>query len=325
MANLLLTSYCNRTCPYCFAQETMAQSGAQRMSLGEIVDIADQILGSGGDSLGLLGGEPTLHPEFVEIVGYLLRRGLKVRVFTNALVRPGLLERIEALPRERLRFIVNVNSPEIETPEHHRRQIDFIRRLPSSCDLGVNVYRPDLDLSFLVDVASRAGLTGAWIRIGLAQPIVGEANDFLRLEDYRRVTASIVRLAVPAFERKLRLGFDCGFPLCAFSDEQLGCLYRCGANLRFACKAAVDIAPGHEAWSCFPLAQHTRIRYDGHGSIKQLTEVFYEGTRKTRERLGRGVFAECATCVHAELGQCDGGCIAHLVGKEATVEAPAAS
>jgi len=48
--------------------------------------------------VGLLGGEPTLHPQFITILAYLLARGLHVRVFTNGLCGDDLIRRIDAIP-----------------------------------------------------------------------------------------------------------------------------------------------------------------------------------------------------------------------------------
>jgi MoaA/NifB/PqqE/SkfB family radical SAM enzyme len=314
MPNLLLTTTCNRRCPYCFALEALEGSPGRAMTFGEIVDLADRALASDVRTLGLLGGEPTLHPEFAEIALYLVRRGIAVRAFTNGLRPVDGLDELAGAPRERFLFVVNVNAPEIEVPGNHDRQVEFLRRFPKVSDLGVNVFRGGLDLSFLLEVAERAGLEGGWIRVGLAQPIAGEANVFLRPEDYRAAVGPIVRLAEAAIGRGIRVSLDCGFPLCTLTDEEVGRLYRLGANLKFVCQPAVDVAPGGEAWSCFPLARATRVPYDARESLRDLAEAFRRRHEEERRRRGAGIFPECGTCLQREIGRCDGGCLAHLVG-----------
>jgi len=314
MPNILLTTYCNRKCPYCFAMDSMAESGRRDLTLRELVDIADTLVASRQTVVGVLGGEPTLHPDITEAVSYLLQRGLGVTVFTNGICRKAVLDGLLALPnRKALNFVVNVNSPDIESKSNQRAQDRFIKRFRDNVDLGVNVYRSDMDLTFLVDVARRNGLKKRRIRVGLAQPILGAANQFLSLGFYSAVAARLVELARSAFDLGIRLSLDCGFPQCAFADDQLGLLVRYGASIKFVCQAAIDISPDLNAWACFPLQSHTQIKVDRATRIDDLMERFRAMKTGIRGGARKGVFDECATCLYLAQGTCDGGCLAHSV------------
>lgn len=322
MPNIVITTYCNRRCPYCFALDAMEDAPARNMSMPEFVVIADMLVAARRSSVGVLGGEPTLHPQFYEMVWYLVSRGINARVFTNGICSDELMDELETLPRrDRVTFIVNVNFPEIETETNRVRQAKFLRRFAPICDLSLNIFRADLDPLFLADVAREAGIRNRRIRVGFAQPIAGEGNEFLKLEDYRGVARQIVRLAEGVFDQGIVVSLDCGFPLCAFSDEELGRLRRTNANTKFVCDTATDIAPGLMAWSCFPLAKRNRSKVERTTRLEDLEKRFTNMNGDLRKQSARGVFQECEACPYLKRKVCHGGCLAHVVadsGAEAT-------
>ena len=314
MPNILLTTYCNRRCPYCFALDAMEGAQSREMTMSELITVADMIVASGSLSTGVLGGEPTLHPQFYEMVSYLLARGIRVRVFTNGLCRDELMDEMETWRQDgRLKFVVNVNFPQIETEQNRAAQERFIQRFAGVCDLGLNVFRADLDPMFLSDLARRTGVKNRRIRVGLAQPIVGERNEFLSLDYYREVAGKIVKLAEAVFDLGIVVSLDCGFPLCSFTDEQLGRLRRVRADAKFVCSTATDVAPGLIAWSCFPLAKHNRTTIDRATRFKELQDRFLNMNKQYRRRVRRGVFKACDDCPYFEHRVCDGGCLAHVI------------
>jgi radical SAM protein with 4Fe4S-binding SPASM domain len=329
MPNIVITTYCNRRCPYCFALDAMENAPARDMNLRDFVVITDMLVAARRSSVGVLGGEPTLHPQFYEMLWYLVSRGINARVFTNGICSDELMDELDHLPyQDRVTFIVNVNFPEIETDTNRVRQAKFIRRFAEICDLGLNIFRADLDPLFLADVAREAGIRNRRIRVGFAQPIAGEGNEFLKLEDYREVARQIVRLAEGVFDLGIMVSLDCGFPLCAFSDEELGRLRRTNANTKFVCDTATDIAPGLTAWSCFPLAKRNRSSIERTTRLQDLEKRFVEMNAELRQQFSQGIFKECETCQYLKQRVCHGGCLAHVVadsGSEATATQAASS
>ncbi len=102
--DLYVTSQCNRRCTYCFLPTGFFTSGA-RMSLDAFSGVVTWCLRYGVGEVTLLGGEPSLHPSFAEMVATACGRGLDVRVVTNGarrfrrlmedgLIGPGNLSRV---------------------------------------------------------------------------------------------------------------------------------------------------------------------------------------------------------------------------------------
>ena len=80
--DVYVTSPCNRRCTYCFLPSEFFASGA-RMSLDAFSGVVTWCLRHGVGEITLLGGEPSLHPSFAEMVAAASGQGLDVRVVTN--------------------------------------------------------------------------------------------------------------------------------------------------------------------------------------------------------------------------------------------------
>jgi uncharacterized radical SAM superfamily Fe-S cluster-containing enzyme len=93
-----ITERCNLSCPTCFAGSSPAHSNM--MSMEEFTRQVDQLVAggkSGSDMIQLSGGEPTIHPDFLEMVELLFDRGFKqVCINSNGikLAKPAFVERL---------------------------------------------------------------------------------------------------------------------------------------------------------------------------------------------------------------------------------------
>lgn len=79
---LELTTECNNACPGC-GSVYAHQKNALPLSAADWRALIDRLLPM-PPRLRLSGGEPTLHPEFEEIVAYINAQGIPFTVFTNA-------------------------------------------------------------------------------------------------------------------------------------------------------------------------------------------------------------------------------------------------
>ncbi len=80
---LEITDYCDLACPVCFAD---ARAGANHLSVAQVSDMMDRLRRCEGDPevIQISGGEPTRHPQILEILSMARRKGFKkIMVNTN--------------------------------------------------------------------------------------------------------------------------------------------------------------------------------------------------------------------------------------------------
>ena len=266
---------------------------------------------SGLAIVGVMGGEPTLHPEFVPFLERFRAAGLKVRVFTGGLMPRGVLGYLKTQDPEHVRLVINVPAPdEGLTPRQGEQFYETLQELAGLSALAFTICDLRQDLRFLADLAVRFGVRRR-IRLGLGVPRVAARKTVtLAPAQYRAVAPRVLEFAVECRQRGLSLGFDCGFPRCMFSEEDLAVLQGCDVPPVFTCTPVVDIGPDLTTWSCFPLASLDRVPLQDFSTREEVVEHF--GTRQKPYR-SFGIYDRCHVCEHKRCGACSGGCLAHVI------------
>jgi len=316
MPNILLTEKCVRACPYCFAKDYLKEGKESILSWENLIYIADLLESSKEKQLSLLGGEPTLHPDFVDFVLYLNYRKFYVNLFTSGIISDQKLETaskfLSKIPIEDLSFVCNYNHPsssnEIETKQINK----FFKTFSHYISLSFNLYQKDFDINFLVEAILKYGLK-KHIRFGLAQPIPGQKNECLSLDEIREMAENLMNQLEILEKNRITLGFDCGIPLCIFSNKDIGRLFKLNrGRLVFFCSPAIDIGPDMNVWSCFPLSNYEKKSLYDFDSMNDVKKYFSEQILNLRKER-KGIFEECKTCIHFEEKLCSGGCAARVV------------
>ncbi len=319
MPNLLLTEKCVRACPYCFAKAKMDSSKPDEiLSWENLAYIADLFESSNEKNISLLGGEPTLHPDFVDFVLYLLHREFHVNIFTSGIVENSKLDTIgeylSGSNPDRLSIVCNVNEPKLASEKETEKLHRFLSILGHLTTLGFNIFELDFKLEFIFQLVSQYGLRKN-LRLGLAHPIPLSSNKCLDVKDLDKMAERLLSY-VPLFnEYKIAPGFDCGFPLCIFTDEQLGILFKINRNgMNFGCGPALDIGPDMSVWPCFPLSDfHRKSIYD-FNTIADIVNFYREIHDKVRNE-SAGIYEKCDECQLRERGLCAGGCISRTISE----------
>jgi radical SAM protein with 4Fe4S-binding SPASM domain len=331
MPNVLLTQKCVRSCPYCFAKKHMSESTPDDILLWEnLIYLADFFELSGERNISLLGGEPTLHPNFLDFVIYLLERNFNVRVFTSGIMSERVLEgvalAVNNVPPERLSFICNLNDPKrTHAPFAEIERVKrFLTVFGSRTVAGFNIYQTDFELDFLFKYINNYGLRRT-IRLGIAHPIPGKQNIYIFLDDIPSIINRLFSYR-ELFERcRVKPGLDCGFPMCKLSNTQLGWLYQfTGGASSFGCGPAIDIGPDMSVWSCFPLSSFHKKSIFEFDTLQDVIRFYQRMIGLIRMEVG-GIYEECDNCVYREDGICSGGCVAHILSyfqNEARVRVP---
>ena len=249
--DVYVTSQCNRRCTYCFLPSDFFASRA-RMSLTAFSDVVAWCRRYSVSEITFLGGEPSLHPSFAEMVSLASSQGLDIRVVTNGarqfqrLMESGLIG-----PHNMSRVAVSLDTLDETVQDAFRGRgawrdaMDTIRLLVGRgvlFDINVTGVRLVLEgLEELIRFADGAGCRRVNVhwpsRIGLGADLT--ASQIPDREEWQK----LVRLVAgrvetrPDFFVEIERGFlDQDDPLigCAlndFSNLQIlpdGRAYRCG-------------------------------------------------------------------------------------------------
>jgi len=314
MSNIILNGNCNRKCLYCFSN--LADKKDKQMSLDNLTLICDFLERSKKRKINILGGEPTLHPQFDLFLEYLVSRGFVIHVFSNGMIPHSTLKAIETLishrqlTQQRLKFIINVNEERYRTQKENRMQNRTFQRLHDLSTLSFNIFETDCRLDFLKDLIIKKELIHE-IRLGLAAPIPGKGNRFLSTRDYRLTAKKISAFSSICQENAIDLVFDCGFPLCIFTDEEMGKLYKNKTQLKFVCHPIPDIDPDLNVTHCFPLSGYFPQKLT---RFRDLNEIhFYFHSLLSKNNSFSGILDTCGECQYRLRSMCAGGCKGHSI------------
>ncbi len=78
-----VTKACNFSCAVCGVNAVSVESNPTYLSVDEICRRAEKVKTSGSSILHLIGGEPTLHPDLLEIISQLKKMGFSLGIVTN--------------------------------------------------------------------------------------------------------------------------------------------------------------------------------------------------------------------------------------------------
>lgn len=310
VANLVVTDTCNMKCSFCFAHDYLGKS--RFISLETFEQRLDFICRSDIEEIRLIGGEPTLHPRFPELIAMAQRRGKHIVVFSHGLLSERALSCLESLPVEQCTILINMNATRTSGQKNNKEQeqrMRALRRLGQRALLGFNIYEANPQFDFLLPLILEADCRNS-IRLGLAHPILEGQNVYLHPKQYPIVGHKIAELAKTAAQHNVRLELDCGFVRCMFSKEDMEALHQASADIGWRCNPILDVDVTEQVFHCFPLSQKVRAPFSGESEAASLRTLLAEQTHPYRVA---GIYKECSTCLFKRSEECMGGCLANTM------------
>lgn len=309
MANISITSQCNQHCKYCFARDYYRRysPGIEFMSDSLFHDALDFLDRSGIQQVRLLGGEPTLHPRFIDFMEEIRRKGLPTMIFSNGLIEDPVLEYIDSRNNRDVALVIHLAMTGRSSEKAIRRQRRTLKILGEKAMIGINIDRPSDDLSGLLETVRRFGLA-PYIRLGLAHPSLVGSNQYLHPGRYGDVGLSLIQLLEEGEMQGVGFHFDCGFVPCLFRSLPWERVRDVLSRAVFVCGPVPDILADGSLVPCYPLAGWiSPERLDLFDTATDSIQFFKEKMDRYRNT---GIFRECGECIFREHGICAGGCLA---------------
>lgn len=312
MANIAITNICNLRCDYCFAND-MIQEPSKSISLEDFRKTLEFTSRTQKNHIGIIGGEPTLHPQFDEIIkevnNYCKFNNAGATLFTNGIE----LEKYLPLLGERIGMLINCNSPEKMTTEQYKKLISTLDKFDELCmfdtrgNCGCNVHPGCKDYSWIWEIVDKYHLSH--LRCSVVSP--GGCYRHMRQDKelyYNTMKPIFINFCKEAKEHNCRLNMDCGrIPLCYFNNEERELINEIcdGYSSTYFCHPVVDITQGFKATSCFGCYETVDIR--DFNNVDELEDYLF--VKKTLPRYEANCTGKCTTCKKHELMQCQGGCL----------------
>ncbi len=296
MANLIITDHCTNDCPFCF----VTPGKKHDLEYEEIESLLPFLSSFNRPSLNILGGEPTSHPQFIEILQLLGASGWQVQIFSNGFLSRRLVHDLKMRLHDRFRFCINRSRPQL--PDE---LISLYRSLGYLVQLSTTLYHSDQSLMYLFDEINKFHLCQEY-RLGLALPVWPERNNVcIPLQQYRPTADRLFPAVLKGMSMGIYPSFDCGFPLCFFSPDQRECFKEYKVDFVSKCGIIPDITPARHVIPCFPLYRFSH-------KIEHLDWPSVEHGLKNQLTLWPRayLFKDCVECAELASGACCGGCSA---------------
>lgn len=321
MANIMLTYRCNLKCPYCFANEFVNHSKYD-ITIDAFKKALAFLKTSGNTHIGLIGGEPTIHDKFGEILQILADDpGVEtVTIYTNGISMDSCLPFLE---NQKFSLLINCNSPkDIGKQQFVRLQenLDRIFRIPEvwkRVNLGINLYKNDLDYTYILNLLTRHNLHR--VRMSVTVPNMDEGKKANSLTYLKSRKDYILKFITDCADHDVAPYYDCNIiPQCVWSDEQKQTIEAIiskfklkNTNLRgdhSFCRPVVDILPNLTAVRCFGTSDFTKVAIEDFRCLSDLQNYYVNlvdchMTSCMKEDACRG-------CYERKTLRCTAGCMA---------------
>ena len=318
--NVMINTYCNLKCPYCFADNEITVCDEKTMSMDVLEDIIELHKRNGAKRIRLIGGEPTIHPYFGAILDRLVSENYfeNIHIFSNMTfdkeVRDLLILSNEST---RVSMLPNFNSIETTKDKYELVKENIIKLAKENMinTIGINLYDKDMDLQFLFDLVLESGVKH--IRWAITVPNHEIYSDF----DFKGYFSQFYNLLIKLFrfcnENRITNRIDCNsIPQCAFDVDQIATLVRLKPDIfakKTNCNPVIDINPKLEAFRCFGLSDLYKTKVNKYTSVKNLERQIVSETKEFSDKL---VLEECKDCdVYKFNGNVSCSCIAYRKNK----------
>ena len=323
----MLNNDCNLKCPYCFAEEcrdTLAKQQSENISISNFLRAVNFVTKT-DRHIGLIGGEPTIHPEFSEILEIACSHEKinSITLFTNGI---NLEPFMEQLLHPKVGILINLNSPTIVGQKNYDRIIKNIETLMEKygdnprITIGYNIYEEEPDFDYIIQALRKFKFTK--LRISTVVPNSIDKRNVKPLDYFHKMKNGLFELLVALKYYGVVPMSDCNFiPLCVYTENELKWLeqsfapladqYKMKCNLledRVCHMGPIDIFPNLQISRCFGMSENLRLDMKDFKDLSEVRNYFLFAIENPSFNIVTD--DDCLDCKKRKTLQCSGGCLA---------------
>jgi len=253
--NILITNSCNQNCAFCFAKNEMDRPlGTSFMSLDQLKKLINRLKTiSSSKSIKIMGGEPTLHPEFAKIINFSLSKYKSVQLFTNGVFPLKTTEFLKSIGN-RMDIVFNVSTPGFQTNKKIRDLVlSNINELYRYNHVVLSLTYNNDRKNMLSKVPRNILKKVSSIRLGISNP---QAQ--FSLVSYKKLGKKTLEYIkkIHAIDTHKTILLNCGYTPCMFTSQQMRSLLANNVlqKTKWSCfgkDSSYDVGIDGKAFSCF--------------------------------------------------------------------------
>ena len=324
--NIYPTDYCNRRCAFCKLTGVLTTEENRRdMTMEDIDRIIDFSKRSGVSIIRILGGEPSHHPQIVELIERIYEKGLCVGIiFTNGIFDND--ELIECI----LRHNIPINMNYFPKDEYKQGQLKLVhnnmRRLfldkndlkgmvgqklvkNTTGTLSITFYKPMQKYQYIIDAGLKYGVGS--IRWAASHSSITQENRHVHWKLLRQMVPVMINFVRDALKSGISTCVECGLVPCILSKKEYHFLTRFTDGFTFKCEPILDVFPDLSVHYCMGMPIVSWITE--HNTLSQiwLEQMIISEHFRCRPR--------SKTCLKCEWWQnkiCQGYCLQYKYDKD---------
>lgn len=308
MANIAILNYCNLQCPYCFANKFITEEEKQLITMEQLENILNFLSRSKLNRVALIGGEPTIHPQFSQILERVIKftqeRKIRCTVFSNG-IKLGEYARLFL----KSGCLINLNHPEIIGEAKWNELERSLKKLKAcgsmqNMNFGINLYPDMIDYDYIFDLAKSYGKDS--IRCSYVAPTC-EYQNVDKKQYYTEAKDLFIPFVNKAKSLGIRVRLDCNnIPMCYFTPEELAEINDNIEGWKTFCNPVVDISPDMKGTACF--GAYNLVDLNQFNNLEEAERYFM--LKEMYPRAQNNTSGGCISCDKFKNLSCQGGCLA---------------
>jgi len=310
---VVLSYQCNRSCDFCFSGE-LEKNDPGRIDRTFFSRVLDWLEGKGFKNISLFGGEPTIHPEFIEFAGELNRRGYGVYFATNGLYSQKVSKALQDV--DFLKATFNIPAKGTLSDGEAGRLEANLNAFPSHIKKAFRITLADTnrDLTFLKYLTEK--YSPEYLSYALAFPSSEKGNCFVATDGVYGFFEDMKNITKIGMENNVPCGLVKPIPLCRFSSDELlsllnpSDLFGVCDIYQDNCLQLVSLSPSGRFYPCISLPEQQICHLDQNPSLARLRKSNKQLIQTLRQT---PVLEECGRCNLYNARICQGFCYSYYI------------
>jgi len=317
--NILLTTRCNKNCSFCFARQAAAAK-IEDMSLENFQKLILLAKAENYAGVKLLGGEPTIHPDFSAMLTFLSKERFPATLISNLLYTdPAVRECINQAAAKGIIHGVLANAAELNTPEtlgifkqNYSALLEATAKEPGKITAGITLSRQKSaaeETEYIAFLAQNIYISRLRLSLDFQAENV-EDKFFINNKEYGQKILAVVHKCL---DLRIPISWDCKLYPCMFEEAVFQKdIAGFAQSLRLDCQAGgapFDVFPDMSYIHCYParvLSGQNILKFSR--ISEALNEIAFR--KKALQALQKNnPPGECKECNYYRTGRCDSLCL----------------